>query len=37
MANEPDTDLNKPEELMMKTIIDAKLLHARTAELQNTK
>lgn len=37
MANKPDTDLNKPGEMMMKMRIDAKLLHARLAELQNTK
>ena len=29
MADEPDTDLNKPEELMMKTRIDANLLSTR--------
>ena len=32
MADEPDTDLNKPEELMMKTRMDANLLHARLAK-----
>jgi hypothetical protein len=37
MVDEPDTDLNKPEELMMKTSIDAKLLHARLAKSQNTQ
>jgi len=37
MVDEPDTGLNKPEELMKKTRIDAKLLHARLAKSQNTK
>lgn len=37
MADEPDTDLNKPEELMMKTRIAIKLLHARLAKSQNTQ
>jgi hypothetical protein len=37
MADEPDTDLNKPEELMMKTRIDANLLHTRLAKCQNTQ
>lgn len=37
MADEPDIDVNKPEELLMKTRIDAKLLHARLAKSQNTQ
>jgi hypothetical protein len=37
MPDGPDSDLNKPEELMVKTRIDAKLLHARLAKSQNTQ
>ena len=37
MADGPDTDLNKPEELMRKTRIDAELLQARLAKSQNTQ
>ena len=37
MADGPDTDLNKPEELMRKTGIDAELLQVRMAKSQNTK
>jgi hypothetical protein len=37
MTNGPDSDLNKPEELMNKTGIDAELLHTRIAKSQNTK
>jgi hypothetical protein len=31
MADGPETDLNKPEELIKKTRIDAKLLYTRMA------
>jgi hypothetical protein len=34
MADGPDTDLNKREELMKKTRIDTKLLHTRLAKSQ---
>ncbi|MFW6105289.1 MAG: hypothetical protein ACOC7P_01760 [Chloroflexota bacterium] len=37
MADEPDTSLNKLEELMGKMGIDAELLQARLAKSQNTK
>jgi hypothetical protein len=37
MADGPDTNLNKPEELMSKTGIDAELLQARMAKSKNTK
>jgi len=37
MADGPDTDLNKPEELTKNTRIDAKLLHTRLAKSQNTQ
>ena len=37
MADGPHTDLNKPEELMRKTGIDAELLQVRMAKSQNTK
>ena len=35
MADKSDIGLNKPEELMKKTRIDAKLLHTRLAKSQN--
>jgi hypothetical protein len=37
MADGPDTNLNKPEELIMKARIDARLLHTRLAKPQNTQ
>jgi len=35
MGDGPDTDLNKPEELMKNARIDAKLLHTRLIKSQN--
>jgi hypothetical protein len=37
MADGPDTDLNKPEELIKNTRIDAELLHTRLTKSQNTQ
>lgn len=37
MADGPQTDLNKPKELRMKTGIGAELLQVRMAKSQNTK